>query len=85
MLNVDLKIISKALSEKLKKKITRFNLFTTNLLTNVKSRHTGKNGKLMSDVIEIAKIKKIVFLVAMDIEKTFLIFFQFFNFNCRKI
>ena len=39
----------------------------------------------MSDVIEIAKIKKIVFLVAMDIEKTFLIFFQFFNFNCRKI
>ena len=29
----------------------------------------------MSDVIEIAKIKRLGFLVAMDIEKTFLIFF----------
>ena len=30
LLNVDLKIISKALSEKLKKSFTKFNLFTTN-------------------------------------------------------
>ena len=36
----------------------------------VKNRHIGKSGRLISDIIEIAKIKK-GFLVTMDIEKAF--------------
>ena len=39
---------------------------------HVKNRHIGESGRLISDVIEIAKIKKLDgFLVAMDIEKAF--------------
>ena len=38
----------------------------------VKNRHIGESGRLISDVIEIAKIKKLEgFLAAMDIEKAF--------------
>ena len=38
----------------------------------VENRHIGESGRLISDVIEIAKIKKLDgFLVAMDIEKAF--------------
>ena len=38
----------------------------------VKNRHIGESGRLISDVLEIAKIKKLDgFLVAMDIEKAF--------------
>ena len=38
----------------------------------VKNRHIGESGRLISDIIEIAKIKKIEgFLVTMDIEKAF--------------
>ena len=39
---------------------------------NVKNRHVGESGWLISDVIEIAKIKKMDgFLVLIDIEKAF--------------
>ena len=38
----------------------------------VKNRHIGESRRLISDVIEIAKIEKLEgFLVAMDIEKAF--------------
>ena len=38
----------------------------------VKNKHIGENRRLISDVIEIAKVKKLEdFLVAMDIEKAF--------------
>ena len=38
----------------------------------VNNRHIGDSGRLTSDIIEIAKIKKIEgFLVKMDIEKAF--------------
>ena len=46
---------------------TRFNLFTT----NVKNRHIGESGRLISDIIEITKIRNINFLVTMNIEKAF--------------
>ena len=70
LLNVDLKIISKALSEKLKKVLP--DLISSQQTAYVKNRHIGESGRLISDVIEIAKIKKLDgFLVAMDIEKAF--------------
>ena len=70
MLNVNFKIILKALSEKLKKVLP--DLISSQQTAYVKNRHIGESGRLISDVIEIAKIKKIeVFLVTMDIEKDF--------------
>ena len=56
LLNVDLKIISKALYEKLK-------IFLTDLIPSqqtayVKNRHIGESGRLIFDIIEFAKIKK---------------------------
>ena len=70
LLNVDLKIISKALSEKLKKVLP--DLISSQQTAYVKNRHIGECGRLISDIIEIAKIKKIEgFLVTMDIKKAF--------------
>ena len=68
LLDVDLKIISKAFSEKLKNVLP--DLVSSQQTTYVKNRHIGESGRLISDVIEIAKIKKLKgFLVAMDTEK----------------
>ena len=70
MLNVDLKIISKALSEKLKKVLP--DLISSQQTAYVKNRHIGESGRLISDIIEIAKIRKTEgFLATMDIEKDF--------------
>ena len=69
-MNVDLKIISKALSEKLKKVLA--DLISSQQTAYVKNRHIGECGRLISDIVEIAKTKKIEgFLVTMDIEKAF--------------
>ena len=59
LLNVDLKIISKALSEKLKKVLP--DLISSQQTTYVKNRHIGESRRLISDVTEIAKIKKLEF------------------------
>ena len=68
LLNVYLKIISKALSEKLKKVLS--NLISTQQTAYVKNRHIGERGRLISDIIEIARLKKLeVFLVTMVTEK----------------
>ena len=70
LLNVDSKIISKALSEKLKKVLP--DLISSQQTAYVKNRHIGESGRLISDIIEITKIRKIGgFLVTMDIEKAF--------------
>ena len=69
MLNVDLKIISKTISEKLQKILP--DLISSRQTPYVKNRHIGESGRLISDIIKIANIKKIGFLVTMDIEKTF--------------
>ena len=55
LLNVDLKVISQALSEKLKKVLP--DLIFSQQTAYVKSRDIGESGRLISDVIEIAKIK----------------------------
>ena len=54
LLNVDLKIISKALSEKLKKVLP--DLISSQQTAYVKNRHIGESGRLISDIIEISKI-----------------------------
>ena len=70
MLHVDSKIISKALSEKLKEVLP--DLISSQQTAYVKNRHIGESGRLISDIIEITKIRKIEgFLVTMDIEKAF--------------
>ena len=57
LLNVDLKIISKALSEKPKKVLP--DLISSQQTAYVKNRNISERGRLISDVTEIAKIKKI--------------------------
>ena len=70
LLNVDLKITSKPPSEKLKKVLP--DLISSQQTAYVKNRHIGESGRLISDIIEIAKIKRIEgFLATMDIEKAF--------------
>ena len=71
MLNVDLKIIFKALSEKLKKVLP--DLISSQQTAYVQNRHICESRRLISDIIEITKIKKIkiFFLVTMDIETAF--------------
>ena len=70
MLNVDLKIISKAISEKLKEVLR--DLISSQQAAYVKNRHIAESGRLISDIIETTKIRNIEgFLVAMDIVKAF--------------
>ena len=70
LLNVDSKIISKALSEKLKEVLP--DLISSQQTAYVKNRHIGESGRLISDIIEITEIRNIEgFLVTMDIEKAF--------------
>ena len=66
-LNVDLKIIPKALSEKLKKAPP--DLISSQQTAYVKNRHIGEIGRLISEIIEIAKMKKIGFLVTWKLKK----------------
>ena len=48
------------------------NLISTHQTADVKNRHIGEGGRLISDIIEIARLKKLHgFLVTMDIEKAF--------------
>ena len=51
LLNLDLKVISKALSEKLK--IVLADLISSQQKTYVKDRHIGESGRLISCIIEI--------------------------------
>ena len=70
LLNVDSKIISKALSEKLKEVLP--DLISSQQTAYVKNRHIGESGRLISNITEITKIRKIGgFLITMDIEKAF--------------
>ena len=55
LLNVVLKIISKSLSEKVKNFLP--DLISSQQTAYVKNRHIGESGRLIPDVIEIAKIK----------------------------
>ena len=70
MLNVNSKIISKALSEKVKEVLP--DLISSQETVYGKNRHIGESGRLISDIIEITKKRKVgVFLITMGIEKAF--------------
>ena len=70
LLNVCLKILSNALSEKLKDFLP--NLISLQQTTYAKNRHIGESERPISDIIETAKLNnREGFLVAMDIEKAF--------------
>ena len=70
MLDVDTKILSKAISNKLKAVLPT--LISSQQTAFVKNRFIGESGRLMSDIIEISDWFNIEgFLVIMDIEKAF--------------
>ena len=55
LLNIDLKIISKAVSDKLIEVL--LDLISSQQTPYIENKHTGEGGRLISDVIEIAKVK----------------------------
>ena len=70
LLNVDTKILSKAISNKLKTVLPT--LISSQQTAYVKNRFIGESGRLISDIIEISGCFNITgFLVTMDIEKAF--------------
>ena len=70
MLDVDTKILSKAISNKLKAVLPT--LISSQQTAFVKNRFIGESGRLISDIIEISDWFNIEgFLVIMDIEKAF--------------
>ena len=70
MLNVDAKILSEAISKKLK--VVLLMLISSQETVYVKNRFTGGSVRLISDIIGISDWLNIeVFLVTMDIEKAF--------------
>ena len=69
MLNVDLKMISTAYSEKLREALPY--LISSQQTVYVQNRHFGEIGRLISDVIDITKTKTYNSLVTMDFKKAF--------------
>ena len=70
MSNVDTKILSKDISNKLKTALPT--LISSQQTTYVKNRFIGESGRLISNIIEISGCFNITgFLVTMDIEKAF--------------
>ena len=70
LLNVDTKIFSKAISNKLKAVLPT--LISSQQTAHVKNRFIGESNRLIPDIIEISGWLNIEgFLVIMDIEKTF--------------
>ena len=67
MFNVDSKIISKALSEKLKEVLPY--LTSSKQTAYVKNRHTGESGRSISDIIEITETRKIGFQLQWTLKK----------------
>ena len=70
LLNVDTKILSKVISNKLKTVLPT--LIFSKQTADVKNRFIGESGRLISDIIEISGCFNITgFFVTMDIEKAF--------------
>ena len=69
-LNVDTKILSKALAAKLKPVLP--SIISSNQTTYVEKRCISESGRLISDIIEICEKENIpAYLVTMDLEKAF--------------
>ena len=70
MLNVDFKIISKALATRLKK--VMHNLISSNQIAYINNRFIIEGGRLISDILDICNTLQIEeFLLTVDIEKAF--------------
>ena len=70
LLNVDTKILSKAISNKLKTVLPT--LISSQQTAYVKNRFIGESGRLISDIVEISGCFNITgFLVTMNIEEAF--------------
>ena len=70
LLNVDTKILSKALAAKLKPVLP--SIISSNQTAYVEKRCISESGRLISDIIEICKKENIpAYLVTMDFEKAF--------------
>ena len=70
LLNVGLKNLSKAFSEKLKEVFP--SSFSSQQTVYLKNSHNVESGRLISDIIETAPLNNLEgFLVEMDTEKTF--------------
>ena len=70
LLNVDIKILSKALAKRLKEVLPC--LISAQQTAHVQNRNIGESGRLISDIIEIANTRQMEgFLVTMDVEKAF--------------
>ena len=70
MLNIDTKVLSKAISNKLKSILPT--LISSQRTAYVKSRFIGESGRLISDIIETSGWFNITgFLVTMSVGKTF--------------
>ena len=70
LLNVDVKLISKALAERLKNVIPE--IICSNQNAYVKNRCISEGGRLISDLLDMCQVlNKEGFLVTIDIEKAF--------------
>ena len=70
MLNVDIKILSKALARRLKEVLPC--LISAQETAYVQNRNIGESGRLISDIIESINTRQMEgFLVTMDVEKAF--------------
>ena len=70
LLNIDTKIISKALSERLKNVLS--SLISTQQTAYIKNRFIGEGGRLISDIVNICDRYNIgEYLVTIDTEKAF--------------
>ena len=68
MLNVDVKLISKVLSNQIKNLLS--NLFSNNLNAYVANRFISEGGRLISDILEMTSILNMEdYLLTIDIEK----------------
>ena len=80
LLNLDTKLISKVLAERLKKVLPY--LISKNQTASVKGRFISEGGRLISDILEISDNLKIKgFLMTLDIEEAF----DLVNYSTRKV
>ena len=70
MLNIDYKILSKVLAQRLKEVLPK--LISSNQTAYVKNCFIGENLRLISDILEVADTLDMeAFLVTIDMEKAF--------------
>ena len=68
LLNVDIKILSKALAKRLKELLPSLNF--PQQIAYVQNKNIDERGRLISDIIEIANIRQMeAFLVRIEVEK----------------